>query len=153
MLGLRESVPLIYLAFVRVYMGWFFLDAGWSKWSSGWVEKGTLAARIGSWMQEGKTYAFYANFLREQVLTHLQAFSWMVVAGELCVGASLLLGLGTRAGALVGLVMNVNFYLASAQPLNIVFALCNAIFLLVGGGRALGLDGLLRQRFPRWVIG
>jgi thiosulfate dehydrogenase [quinone] large subunit len=153
MLGLQERVALAWLVPLRLYIGWFFLDSGWGKWSSGWIDKGVLAQRIGTWMQEGKTFAFYADFLREQVLTHLSLYSWLVVVGELGAGAALMLGLGTRLAAAAALLMNVNFFLGSAQPLNVVFALCNVVFIAAGAGRTFGLDALVRQRLPKWFIG
>ena len=74
----------------------------------------------------------------------------LVTAGEICVGASLLLGCFTRAGAFVGLFLVLNYFfgigmarggamLAQQQT----FAVSLVIFILSNPGRVLGLDGLL----------
>ena len=82
-------------------------------------------------------------------MPHQELFGYLVMIGELAVGACLLLGLFTRFSAVVGLFMLINYYLGPgmarggaplAQQQTFIVAL--AIFVLSNPGRTLGLDGL-----------
>jgi uncharacterized membrane protein YphA (DoxX/SURF4 family) len=77
-------------------------------------------------------------------------FGYLVMIGEIAVGACLFVGLLTRYSAFVGLFMLINYYLGVgmtrggamvAQQQTFIIAL--AIFVLAQPGRTLGLDGLL----------
>jgi hypothetical protein len=50
-------------------------------------------------------------------------------------------------------LLYLNIYLAiaigSTLGLNRLFIVCQVIFALAGAGRSLGLDGILKKRFPR----
>ena len=90
------------------------------------------------------------------MVPHHELFGYLVMSGEIVVGACLLLGFLTRLSAFVGLFMMINYYLGPgmarggammAQQQTFIVALI--IFLLSNPGRALGLDGLIfrgRQR-------
>jgi uncharacterized membrane protein YphA (DoxX/SURF4 family) len=95
-------------------------------------------------------YPWYKKFLLDYVVPHHELFGYLVMVGEIAVGACLLLGLFTRWSALIGLFMMVNYYLGPgiarggatlAQQQTFIVTL--AIFALANPGRTLGLDGLL----------
>ncbi len=154
MLGFSEKTPLLYLALARIYVGYSFLTAGWSKWKSDFIGHGTLGTVLHDWMAGGKLPAWYREFLVNQVTPHVTLFAWLTVLGEIGVGVSLMLGLGVRVGAFVGLILNLNFYFASGQSLNALMAILQFGFLMSGAGRTVGLDGAIRNaRGGRWVLG
>jgi thiosulfate dehydrogenase [quinone] large subunit len=81
---------------------------------------------------------------------HSELFGYLIMFGEIAVGACLLLGLFTRLTALVGLFMLVNYYLGpgtarggSLLAQQHIFIIALVIFVLANPGRTLGLDGLL----------
>ena len=89
------------------------------------------------------------------ILPNYDVFQWVITAVELGVGAALIVGLATRAAALVGLGQQLFLqlvYLSSGrwtfeQPHEWVPLL---ILALVPAGRVWGLDGRMARRRPRW---
>ena len=82
-------------------------------------------------------------------MPHQELFGYLVILGEISVGACLLLGFLTRFSACVGLFMLIHYYLGPgmarggallAQQQTFIVALI--VFLLSNPGRALGLDGV-----------
>jgi thiosulfate dehydrogenase [quinone] large subunit len=114
-----------------------------------------LASILGAWLAEGEPYAFFVPVLRNQVLPHAWAFGYLVVAGELFVGAALLAGLFTRWAALGGLVMTIVFLLARGDGAGpnptAPFVLICFTLLVTHPGRVLGLDAILRDKVPSWL--
>jgi thiosulfate dehydrogenase [quinone] large subunit len=94
----------------------------------------------------------FANTIRSLSLSSRRrrvVTSWLVVAGEFCVGASLVLGLLTPVGALVGLFLNLNYLLLAGlkdqgeQGQNLMMILSEVVIFATGAGMTWGLDGLL----------
>ena len=82
-------------------------------------------------------------------MPHQELFGYLVMIGEIAVGACLLVGFFTRFSAAIGLFMLLNYYLGPgtarggatlAQQQTFIILL--AIFVLANPGRTLGLDGL-----------
>ena len=90
------------------------------------------------------------ELVRMIVLPNLSLFGPLVYLVELAIGVTLLLGLVSRAGALLGLLMGLNLWLGlySAQgecPWTYMFLIIiQAIFVIDPPGRSLGADALLR---------
>jgi thiosulfate dehydrogenase (quinone) large subunit len=53
-------------------------------------------------------FGFYGDLIDSVVLPNFTVFAWLVFLAELGVGLALLLGVGTRPAALVGLLMSTN---------------------------------------------
>jgi uncharacterized membrane protein YphA (DoxX/SURF4 family) len=85
------------------------------------------------------------------VLPNIALFGPLVYLVELAIGVSLLLGLLSRAGALLGMLMGINLWLGlySADgewPWTYMFlVMIQAWFVLDPPGRVLGADALLRH--------
>jgi uncharacterized membrane protein YphA (DoxX/SURF4 family) len=107
------------------------------------------------WMEQEADHAaivLQGDLVRDIVLPNLALFGPLVYLWELVIGVTLLLGLCSRAGALLGLLMGLNLWLGlySAQgewPWTYMFlVVIQAIFVIDPPGRALGADILLRER-------
>jgi thiosulfate dehydrogenase [quinone] large subunit len=155
---MREPIGLWVLLPMRLWAGWVMGRAGLAKAMGGWLHEPKLPAIITGWLTAGKPYGFYAPFLRNVVLPHDGLFSFLVVAGELAVGAALLLGLLARPAALGGLVMVLAFLFGQGDPLvganpTSAMAVAMLTLALAAPGRALGLDAALRGRVSPWITG
>jgi len=140
---------------VRLYVGWEWLIAGWSKvqnpvWVgdtaggaiSGFVQ-GALAKTAGA---HPDVAGWYASFLQNAVLPNAQTWSHAIAFGELLVGVGLIVGLLTGIAAFFGLFMNLNFLLAGTVSTNpILFVLSIGIIL---AWRVAGHWGLDRYVLP-----
>jgi uncharacterized membrane protein YphA (DoxX/SURF4 family) len=86
---------------------------------------------------------------------HASFFSYLVMAGELFAGISLLTGTVTRAGAVVAMLLFLNYMLAKARLFwspdsedAAVFFIALVVFLS-RAGRVWGIDSILAKRWPR----
>ena len=136
---LRIGVGLWWLESVRHKNIRDFLRGG----SMGWVESLTA----------DHPFPAYANLVRRLSLGSPRRrviTSWLVVLGELGVGASLTLGLLTPLGALGGLFLNTSYFLLAGlkgdygeQGQNLMMFLIEVVVLFTGAGAVWGLDALL----------
>ncbi len=124
-MNLKERTYLWYLSVLRIYVGFYLLQQGIRKFQRDFPKGDWIGRQIG-------------------------VFGYLVMVGEISVGACLLLGILTRFAAAIGLFMLINYYLGPgmarggaplAQQQTFIVAL--AIFVLANPGRTLGLDGLL----------
>lgn len=141
--------------FVRLYVGYQWLVAGWEKFSNqAWVgdRAGTALREFldGSLQKTSGLHpdvsAWYATFIQHIVLSHLTLFSYMVTYGELGVGIALVLGIFTGIAACGGIVMNVNYLLAGTISTNPILLLLQ--FLLILAWRTAGWIGIDRCIHP-----
>ena len=104
------------------------------------------------WMEQlvkGAAFPAHADFVRSVVLPHFTFFAPQVYAGEVLITVSLMLGLFTRLGALLGALAAVNLYLGlyripSEWPWTYGFMILLLITLWVQhAGRSLGIDAML----------
>ena len=104
------------------------------------------------WMEQlvkGAAFPAHADFVRSVVLPHFTFFAPQVYVGEVLITVSLMLGLFTRLGALLGALSAVNLYLGlyripSEWPWTYGFMILLLITLWVQhAGRSLGIDAML----------
>ena len=147
-MNLKERTYLWYISVLRIYIGYYLLKQGLGKFQRDFPKGDWVGRQIGD-VAALDLYPWYKNFLLGYVVPHQELFGYLVMIGELAVGACLLLGLLTRFSAVVGLFMLINYYLGPgmarggapmAQQQTFIVAL--AIFALSNPGRTLGLDGL-----------
>jgi thiosulfate dehydrogenase [quinone] large subunit len=148
-MNLKERTYLAYLSVLRIYVGYYLLLQGFRKYQRDFPKGDWIGRQIGD-IPSLNLYPWYKAFLQNYVTPHSELFGYLVMLGEISVGACLLLGFFTRFAAAVGLFMLVNYLLGPgmarggaplAQQQTFIVAL--AIFVLAHPGRTLGLDGLL----------
>ena len=126
--------------FVRVYVGWSFLEAGFHKVQDpGWMDTGK--AILGFWTNAVKipaapakpaiTYDWYRGFLQFLIDNHAEVFMGKVIAlGETAVGLGLIFGAFTGIAAVSGSFLNMNFMLAGSASTNPVLLLLGIAIVL-----------------------
>ena len=148
-MNLGERTYLWYLSVLRIYVGAYMFWQGVRKFQRAFPKGDWIGRQIGD-PNTLDLYPWYKQFLLDYVVPYHELFGYLVMIGEIAVGACLLLGLFTRFSALVGLFMLINYFLGVsmtrggamlAQQQTFIIAL--AIFVLANPGRALGLDGVL----------
>ena len=142
------------LVIPRLYLGTIFLVAAVSKITA----PGGFEKALPRFLQVvALTHApqWYQAFVQNVVMPHAGLFAALVIAGELCVGIAMLLGIGTRFASVIAVVLLANYLTAKGMPIwapasndaaDIVLA------LLVGAGAAghvYGFDGLIQSRLAR----
>ncbi|PTL37946.1 DoxX family protein [Alkalicoccus saliphilus] len=132
------------LVFLRVYLGWAWLTAGWGKVTGGFDASGYLQGVVGS-EEVLANYPWYHTFIEGFALPNADLFSFMVAWGEVLVGLGLILGIFTTAAAFFGITMNFAFLFAGTISTNPLLVLIT-IFILAAGANAGRFGG------DRWVI-
>lgn len=151
-MNLKERTFLAYIAVLRIYIGYYFLQQGIKKYHRNFPKGDWIARQIGD-IPALDLYPWYKTFLQSYVAPHSELFGYLVTFGEIAVGGCLVIGLLTRFSALMGLFLVVNYCLGPgmarggamlAQQQTFMVSL--VIFVLSNPGRVLGLDGLLFGR-------
>jgi uncharacterized membrane protein YphA (DoxX/SURF4 family) len=148
-MNLKERTYLWYLAALRIYAGYYLFTQGLRKFQRDFPKGDWIGRQIGD-IGSLEIYPWYKSFLQSYVVPHSELFGYLVVIGEITVGACLFAGLLTRYSALVGLFMLINYFLGigmarggSLLGQQQIYIILLAIFVLANPGRTLGLDGLL----------
>ena len=150
-----ERIPLGYLVPLRILCGLILLLEGWGKLHHGWLHGTPLLGMLDGWIEANKTYPFFVPVV-QTARAHPKIFGALITLGELSIGLSMLLGLLTRLAAFLGVLMLFSIAFGSGQGLvppgnALLMGAIFAVFLIAPPGRVLGLDALLRARFPRWM--
>ncbi|OOC58814.1 DoxX family protein [Paenibacillus ihbetae] len=141
-----NKVAMWLLTFIRVYIGYEWMVAGWGKLTGGFEATGFLQGAIAKATGDHPAVqGWWAAFLEHAALPGVKIFNVMVPLGEFLVGLGLILGTFTTFAALMGIVMNAAFLFSGTVSTNAQMLLLQ-IFILVAAANAgkIGLD--------RWVI-
>ena len=164
------SYPQGCLVLLRVVVGFWFLKAVWTKLTLAYlgavipypaVSPRFLAfhpKRVAEFAADNPV-AWYKSFLEGTVLPHASLFATLQTYGEVVVGLGLVLGLFTRLAAFIGLLLAVNYGLATQwmtfgqQGFHLLLITSMVMVLVAGAGRLWGLDAALRHRLGalRWI--
>jgi thiosulfate dehydrogenase (quinone) large subunit len=157
--------PAEWLAVLRIVVGLYFVKSLVTKMtlvalggilplpavSERWL---TVMPKIVAKQASENPLAFYKQFLEGTVLPHSNAFAQLTAWGETVVGLGLTLGLLTGLASLVGLLLVVNYGLATQwmspgqQGFHLVLFFLMLAFFFVRAGRTRGVDGWIARRKP-----
>lgn len=110
----------------------------------------TLVARYA----DGNPVGFFREFLQHTVIPNAGLFAHLTAFGEVAVGLGLTFGFLTPLAAAMGLVLVVNYGLATQwmtpnqQGFHLLLAVCMVAFFAARAGRRWGLDGWLQVNRP-----
>jgi uncharacterized membrane protein YphA (DoxX/SURF4 family) len=160
------SHPAQWLAVIRIVIGIYFAKAVWTKMTivmvggvlplpavqERWL---SVMPTIVAKQAAGNPLLFYKHFLEETVLTHSDLFAHLTAWGEVIAGVGLTLGLLTGVASLVGMVLVINYGLATQwmspgqQGFHIVLFTLMVAFFFSRAGRTWGLDAWLATNKPK----
>jgi thiosulfate dehydrogenase (quinone) large subunit len=149
-----------WLLILRLYAGVFWLLHGWQKVTDpAWAApRGTMSSELSKMV--GDTPGAYHDFVTGMVLPNVVLFAHLVAWGETLTGVSLFLGLLTPIGALVGMFLALNYFLANGVDVdalsgfNALAFVMSFMCLVLPVGMIFGLDGQIRgRRSPSRVPG
>ena len=155
----KQSTSLLYLAILRIMVGYHFLDVAWAKLSRGFLNGDDLPAQLLKTVAKDPI-GWHRDFIVGFILPHSVFFSYLVPLGELAIGISLVLGCLVRISSSFGAFHNLNILFAIALPgsgaqtaVNEIFIILHLMFVFASAGRVLGVDGILKKGFPRsWLF-
>lgn len=140
---------------LRLYAGAFWLTHGIPKFlnSAAYMPPSGYMPQIVQKAVVSQT-GFYHDFLLNVVTPNIGLFADLVRLGEVLVGCSLLLGVVTRFGGLVGCFLALNYMAVNNEftswttigSLDAVAFAISFLMLVVPAGRVAGVDALLVRR-------
>lgn len=140
-----------WLAAARVYVGLLWLNYGTSKFEAQWARTEFLSAIKGC---IADTSGPVREFLVTVVVPNQALFAQAIAIGETLVGIALVLGLFTNAGALGGMFLSLNYYVATGRYMHrlgieslelLLFIVC-LLLLVLPSARVLSLDAVISRR-------
>jgi len=98
------------------------------------------------------TVGLYRAFLQDVVVPHFYLFGWLLGITEVTIGASLVFGAFTRAGALLGVLQSLNLLIAQGRTpdgprIYLAILAANLFVLLTPSNRRFSVDRRLAPRF------
>ena len=153
---MNERIPLAFLVPLRLFCGVILVLEGWSKYQGDWLHGTPLLHTLDGWADAHKTYQFFLPVF-ETARRHPKIFGTLVTAGELVIGAALVVGLVTRLASFLGAAMLFSFAFGAGQgpvpPGNaLLMGAILLLFVIAPPGRVLGFDQALRARLPSWMV-
>ncbi len=134
---------LLPLAFLRLYLGYFFVARAMERFEGDFLLQPRLASAINTWLPQSPAPDWYRYLVETWVLPHWQIFSYSITYAELLIGLSFLVGFAVRPMAVLGLFLMLNFIYISSPESVILYKLLLVVFLVMawmGAGRCLGFD-------------
>lgn len=155
---MTKTTYLGYLAIPRIVVGYYFFQFGWEKLNLRFLSGEQLTRQLARAATDPLTW--HRDFILHSVVPHSHLFGYLIAYGEMAIGLSLIVGLLVRLSSAFGIFHNLNILFAVALPtggaqvgLNRIFIVLQFMFIFAAAGRALGLDGVLKSRFPRsWLF-
>ncbi len=145
-----HMIPGVAILPLRLFLGITFVYAGFQKLADPGFFRSGSPTYIGHQLvafSQGSPI----SFLMRHFVEHAVILGALTIATEIAIGSLVLLGLLTRPAALVGLVLNLIFFLSASWHTypyfygsDIVFVMCWLTLALTGPG-ALALDTLLHE--------
>ena len=135
-----ESPSALGLRILSLALGVFFFFMGVDKLP--WLgDPGLLTRQLHDWVENAPEASRW--YLRTIAIPGSPVFAYLVLAGELALGAALLAGYQVRLAALLGLFMVLNFHVAMGVALRVDYlwnaygppVLGGLLALAVGGAR------------------
>jgi uncharacterized membrane protein YphA (DoxX/SURF4 family) len=163
------SRPAEWLALLRIVVGLYFVKSLVTKMtiiplggvlpvpavSERWL---SVMPKIVAKQASDNPVIFYKHFLEETVLRHSGIFARLTAWGETVTGLGLTLGFCTGLASLVGLILVINYGLATQwmspgqQGFHIVLFFLMVAFFFARAGRTWGLDAWLARRKPGSIL-
>ncbi len=152
--GLDRKTSGVYLTSLRVLMGILYLETVSENITKGLYGRGFVdyvSANL-----NGNPLPWFVDFAQKMLLPNWETVTKLQFIAELLVGLSLLLGLCTVLGGLVGVFLQVNIFLLTFGKewpwTYIIMIVVLALVALSRSGRSLGLDAFLAKKFNKSLV-
>ncbi|WP_059052253.1 DoxX family protein [Paenibacillus senegalimassiliensis] len=150
-----NKVAMWFLTFIRIYLGYQWITAGFKKITGGFDAAGFLNGAIAnSTGDHPAVQGWWASFLQSFALPNVDLFNVLVPYGEFLVGLGLILGTFTTFAALMGLVMNAAFLFSGTVSTNAQMLILEVLVVVAAANAGkIGLDyyvlPYLRKQFGK----
>lgn len=134
---------LLPLSFLRIFLGYFYLDLALNDWEQFQIGMGGYAETFVEALNKAQIPAWYRLLLSEQIIPHWQIFAFVMIGLQLVVGLSYVIGYVVRPVSVLAVFLCLNYILIYPVSMEIFYKLMIAshfVLAWVGAGRCLGFD-------------
>lgn len=134
---------LLPISFLRIFLGYFYLDLAFSDWKFFSLGTGGLADFFVEALNKAQLPSWYRLILSEEIIPHWQIFAFIIIGLQFAIGVSYIIGYVVRPISIVAILVCLNYLISSKMDQEVFFKLlisCHIILAWVGAGRCLGID-------------
>jgi thiosulfate dehydrogenase (quinone) large subunit len=134
---------LIPVAFLRIFLGYYYIQQALFKYNSDFMARPRLAAQIADLLPTLDQPMWYKFLIEKLVIQHWQGFSFVVLGLEFAIAISYLFGYVVRPMAFIGIALSLNYLILLGNNTEEFYRVLIAIHFMmfwVGAGRCLGFD-------------
>lgn len=134
---------LLPLSFLRIFMGYYYLQQAIMKYQSDFLIRPRLADQIAEWMPASHAPHWYKILMSTQFIPHWQTLAFIYLGIEFAIAISYILGFVVRPMALVATFLCLNMLFISGPQTEDFYKTFMAIHIMmawIGAGRCLGMD-------------
>mgnify|MGYP001481609656 CR=1 FL=1 len=134
---------LVPLSFLRVFLGYTYLQMALIKFNSDYLTRPRLAGEIAEVLPTLQAPFWYKNLIETLFIPHWQTFAFIIMGLEFAIAISYLLGYVVRPVAILAALLALNQLVLLGPQYDELSRLLIAIHLLlawIGAGRCLGFD-------------
>jgi thiosulfate dehydrogenase [quinone] large subunit len=141
---------LLPIAFLRVFIGYYYLNLALRNASSGFLSQAYLADHVRNFIPKSTAPDWYQGFLLDIVVPNWQIFAYFLVVAQMAIGISYVIGYLVRPMSLLGLFLALNTMLAlggqQAEIQSTFMLILHFTLGWLGAGRCLGIDYFFYKR-------
>ena len=141
--SLKYVGHLLPIAFLRIFLGFYYLEEALFKFRGDFISRHRLAAQIDEVLPILKIPTWYKLFLADVFIPYWKFFSFILTGFEFAIAISFLIGYVTRPMALIGAILTFHLLATHGEGGEHFYKTLISIHLVfawVGAGRCLGLD-------------
>lgn len=134
---------LIPVAFLRIFLGYYYLQQALFKFNSDFLARPRLAAQIADVLPTLDQPMWYKFMIEKMVIQHWQSFAFMVLGLEFAIAISYLIGYVVRPMAFLGIALSINYLIlfgSNTEEFYRTFIAIHFMMAWIGAGRCLGVD-------------
>lgn len=141
---------LLPIAFLRVFIGYFYVNQALLNAGGGFLTQPYLAEDIRTFLPRSSGPGWYLSFLEQIVIPNWQIFAYAIVVAQMMIGISYVIGYLVRPMSILGILVCFNVMIAlggQQSELQSTFMLILHFTLgWLGAGRCLGFDYYFYKR-------
>lgn len=141
--SLKYSGHLVPISFLRIFVGYYYLQSFLAKFSGDFLVRPRVAELISQNLMTSQAPDWMKWLLNTYMVVHWQGFAFTLVSLELAVAVSYIVGYVVRPTALLGALLTIfMIYLSppASQDFFKILLATHVTFAWLGAGRCLGLD-------------
>lgn len=146
--SLKYVGHLLPLAFLRVFLGYYYLQEALHKFNSDYLSRPRIAEQIAEWLPASHAPEWY-KLMMNYMVPNWATLAFIIMALEFAIAISYIIGYVVRPVAFLGVFLCINMLFISGPTHEDFFKTLLAIHVMmawVGAGRCLGFDYFFFKR-------